>query len=427
MILTIIAGLFLFTVMVISHEFGHFIAAKSTGIGVIRFSIGLGPKLLGIRFRGTEYALSLFPLGGYVKMKGMEPGELKGDKDEFFSKSILVRTFVVLAGPFLNLVLAFIIYFFIVFSFGLDMTPGTSIESVHGHPPLEERVIKGDEIITLNNKEVRNWYEISVIIENTADSLNFLIKRGDSLFTVNYVQTTEEEFPFTPMIEPVIGIVERNSPAYNLGLKKGDRLVTINKKEIKSFEDMRTEVASSPGKELEIEWIRDGKIIKGIVIPKIHKIQENGETKQVGFLGVIAKTEKLRFGFFGSLREGYVRTKESIELIISVIVMLFRRQISPKTLGGPIAIFQLAGESARWGLQFYLGFMALLSINLFIFNLIPFPPLDGGHILIFGIEKLIRKRPTERQYMIIQQIGFTILILLVALIFYNDIMRIRER
>jgi regulator of sigma E protease len=229
------------------------------------------------------------------------------------------------------------------------------------------------------------------------------------------------------MIEPVVGIVERNSPAYNLGLKKGDRLLTINRKQILSFEDMRTDVVSSPGKELEIEWIRDGRIMNGIVIPKIQKIQENGETKQVGFLGVIAKTEKLKFGFLGSLREAYERTKESIELIISVMVMLFRRQISPKTLGGPIAIFQLAGESARWGLKFYLGFMALLSINLFIFNLIPFPPLDGGHILIFGIEKLIKRKPTEKQYMIIQQIGFAILILLIVLIFFNDIMRICAR
>ncbi len=427
MVLTIIAGLVLFTIMVISHEFGHFIAAKITGIGVKRFSIGLGPKLFGFRSGGTEYVLSLVPLGGYVKMKGMEPGEIKGEKDEFFSKSILVRTFVVLSGPFLNLILAFIIYFFTVLSFGVDVIPGTNIESVNDNPLLNERVKKGDNIITLNNKDVRNWYEISKILEDKPDSLNFLIKRDDSLFTINIQYKKDEGFPFVPMIEPIIGIIEKNSPADNLGLKKGDRFLSINGKEIKSFEDMRMEVSVNPEKTLEIEWKRNGMIMKGEVVPRKQKIQENGKTKEIGLLGVVAKTEKLQFGFFGSFKEGFRRTVESIKLIFSVIVMLFRRQISPRTLGGPIAIFQLAGESARWGLEFYLGFMAILSINLFIFNLIPFPPLDGGHILIFGIEKLIRKRPTEKQYQLIQQIGFAILLILVAFIFYNDIMRIRGR
>lgn len=427
MILTIIAGLVLFTIMVISHEFGHFIAAKITGIGVNRFSIGLGPKLFGFRSGGTEYVLSLVPLGGYVKMKGMDPGEIKGEKDEFFSKSILVRTFVVLSGPFLNLILAFIIYFFTVLSFGVDVIPGTNIESVNDNPLLNERVKKGDNIITLNNRNVRNWYEISKILEDKPDSLNFLIKRDDSLFIINIQYKKDEGFPFVPMIEPIVGIIEKNSPADNLGLKKGDRFLSINGKEIKSFEDMRMEVSVNPEKTLEIEWKRNGMIMKGEVVPRKQKIQENGKTKEIGLLGVVAKTEKLQFGFFGSLKEGFRRTVESIKLIFSIIVMLFRRQISPRTLGGPIAIFQLAGESARWGLEFYLGFMAILSINLFIFNLIPFPPLDGGHILIFGIEKLIRKRPTERQYQLIQQIGFAILLILVAFIFYNDIMRIRGR
>lgn len=427
MVLTIIAGLVLFTIMVISHEFGHFIAAKITGIGVNRFSIGLGPKLFGFRSGGTEYVLSLVPLGGYVKMKGMDPGEIKGEKDEFFSKSILVRTFVVLSGPFLNLILAFIIYFFTVLSFGVDVIPGTNIESVNDNPLLNERVKKGDNIITLNNRNVRNWYEISKILEDKPDSLNFLIKRDDSLFIINIQYKKDEGFPFVPMIEPIVGIIEKNSPADNLGLKKGDRFLSINGKEIKSFEDMRMEVSVNPEKTLEIEWKRNGMIMKGEVVPRKQKIQENGKTKEIGLLGVVAKTEKLQFGFFGSLKEGFRRTVESIKLIFSIIVMLFRRQISPRTLGGPIAIFQLAGESARWGLEFYLGFMAILSINLFIFNLIPFPPLDGGHILIFGIEKLIRKRPTERQYQLIQQIGFAILLILVAFIFYNDIMRIRGR
>lgn len=427
MILTIIAGLILFTVMVISHEFGHFMAAKLTGICVIRFSIGLGPKLFGFRFRGTEYVLSIIPFGGYVKMKGMDPGDIKGDKDEFFSKSILARTFVVLAGPLLNLILAFLIYFFSVISFGVDITPGTSIESVYNYPLLEERVNKGDKIISLNNRSVNNWYEISTILEQNPDSLKFIIKRDDSLFNLRIAYEKEGNFPFIPMIEPIIGIIEKGSPAYKAGLKKGDRVISVNGKNIRSFEDMRLVVRANPETEINIEWIRDGMVVKGTAIPLKKKIQEDGEMKEVGMLGIVADTEKLRFGFIGSLKESFYRTADGTKLIISVIVMLFRRQISPKNLGGPIAIFQLAGESARWGLEFYLGFMALLSINLFIFNLIPFPPLDGGHILIFGIEKLTRKRPSEKQYALIQQIGFAILLIAIAFIFYNDIMRIRAK
>lgn len=427
MILTIIAGLILFTVMVISHEFGHFIAAKLTGIAVTRFSIGLGPKLWGFRFHGTEYALSLVPLGGYVKMKGMEPGDVKGEKDEFFSKSILVRTFVVLSGPLLNLIFAFLIYFLAVLSFGVDVNPGTSIESVHQFPAFEENINTGDRIERINGEPVANWYEIALILDDRPDSLLYLIAREDSTFFLSMSYGTEGEFPFIPMIEPIIGIIEKDSPAYKSGLERGDKIVMIDGNSILSFEDMRKIVQQSPEKELHIEWVRDGNRMQGITVPMKRKIHENGEEKEIGILGIVAETEKLRFGFYGSLKEGFLRTIESIKLIVSVIIMLFRREISPKTLGGPIAIFQLAGESARWGLEFYLGFMALLSINLFILNLIPFPPLDGAHILIFGIEKITRKRPTEKQYALIQQIGFAILLVAIAFIFYNDIMRIRNR
>jgi len=426
MILTIVAGLFLFTVMVVSHEFGHFVAAKSTGIGVIRFSIGLGPKLLGFRFKGTEYVISLFPIGGYVKMKGMELGEYKGEKDEFYSKSILVRSIVVLAGPFLNLILAFAIYFFSVCFFGIDVTPGTSVDSLLEHPSLSQRINKGDKIKQVNGIKVSNWYEISQIAQDSGDSLSFILMRKDSLFSLEIENNKKKGFPLVPLIEPIVGIVEKNSPAYDLGLKSGDLILSANGKQVQSFQDMRAEVIKNPEKEIELEWSRAGKLIKGLVVPRKQQASENGELKNIGFLGVAARTEKLKLSFPASLKEGTQRTVYSVKLIVSVIVMLFRRQISPKTLGGPISIFQLAGESARWGFDFYLGFMALLSINLFILNLIPFPPLDGGHILLFVIEIITKKRPTEKQLQWILQIGFMILLLLIAYVFYNDIMRLRN-
>ena len=427
MTITIIAGLILFSIMVISHEFGHFLAAKSTGIGVIKFSIGLGPRLFGFHFKGTEYVLSLFPLGGYVKMKGMEPGEFKGEKDEFFSKPIIVRSFVVFAGPFLNLILAFLIYIFTILIFGVDITPGTTIESIYNNKILSETVKKGDKIIRVNNKEVSNWYEISKITESSNDTLHFLLSRGDSAFTVKFFNKNSKEFPFIPMLEPVVGIVEKNSPAFNLGLLTGDKILSINGRKVVSFEDVRKEVMKNPGKRINIQWERNGKIMEGFTIPKKQQTEENGKIKEIGFLGVSALQEKLKLGFFRSVKEGSIRTIDSIKLICSIIVMLFQRRISPKTLGGPIAIFQLAGESVRWGIDFYLGFMALLSVNLFVFNLIPFPPLDGGHLLIFAIEKITGKKPTEKQMLIIQQIGFVIFLILIAFVFYNDISRIRAK
>lgn len=426
MVRTIIAGLILFTAMVISHEFGHFIAAKLTGIAVLRFSVGLGPKLWGFRFRGTEYMLSLVPLGGYVKMKGMEPGEAKGEKDEFFSKSVLVRTFVVLSGPLLNLVFAFLIYFLAVLSFGVDVTPGTSIESVRDYPVFHEHIQMGDRIERINGEPVENWYDISIILDGIPDSLHFLVSRGDSAFSLSMPFGKSGTFPFVPMIEPIVGIIEKGSPAHQAGLHRGDRIIMVDSTRILSFEDMRVIVQESPDKELHITWMRNGASMEGKAVPERTKVQEDGEEREIGMLGIVAETEKLRFGLFGSLKEGFLRTASSTRLIVTVIVMLFRRQISPRTLGGPIAIFQLAGESARWGLEFYLGFMALLSINLFILNLIPFPPLDGGHILIFGIEKITRRRPTEKQYALIQQIGFAILLVAIAFIIFNDIMRIKN-
>jgi len=425
--LTIIAGLVLFTVMVVSHEFGHFIVAKSSGIGVIRFSIGLGPKLLGFRFRGTEYTLSLLPLGGYVKMKGMELSEVKGEKDEFYSKSIFIRSIVVLAGPFFNLILAFLLYFFTVCFFGVDITPGTSVEFLTNIPGRSEIIKKGDKIEQFNGIAVNNWYEIFQIAESPQDSFDFVMSRNDSLFTFKIANEKDKGFPLIPLIQPIIGIVEKNSPAYNLGLIKGDSVFSVNGKEIRSFADMRTLITKNPGIAIELEWSRDGKPMKGEVVPKKQQILENGKLKDIGFLGIVAKTQKLKLGFAASLKEGADRTVYSMKSIFSVIIMLFAREISPKTLGGPISIFQLAGESARWGIDFYLGFMALLSINLFILNLIPFPPLDGGHLLLFVIEKITKRRPTEKQLQWILQIGFAILLVLIAYVFYNDIIRLKNR
>ena len=338
-------------ILIFVHELGHFIFAKSLGIKVLKFSLGFGPKVIGKQYGETEYLLSAFPLGGYVKMLGEEPGEELNEADKqraYNFQPIWKRFSVVFSGPFFNLCFA-VLVFFLVFINGV------------------------------------------------------------------------------PYLLAEVGDVTQGSPAAQQGIMKGDRVMEVDGKPIARWDEMTEIIHKQPGKEMLIKIDRSGTTLSLSVRPE-KKVIKNlfGEDKEVGLIGITpsGKTEVSREGFIGAFSTAVKRTWDISVLTLVSIVKLMQRIIPADTIGGPILIFQMAGQQASQGAMNFFTFMAIISINLGVLNLLPIPVLDGGHILFLGIEAIRRKPLSEKVVMIAQRIGLALLLSLMAFAFYNDIVRL---
>jgi regulator of sigma E protease len=339
-------------VLIFFHEFGHFLLAKLFSVKVLKFSLGFGPKLIGKKIGETEYLISAFPLGGYVKMFGENDDEEIAPEDahrSFSSQPVLNRIAIAAAGPIFNLLLAFLLF--------------SGIYIVAGFP-----------IITAE-----------------------------------------------------VGQVRPDSPADRAGILKGDIIEYIEGKKINKWNDIKKFVERSPDKGLNMVIKRGDERISTIVFPE-EEIVKNifGEEIKSALIGIVTSgnIKNLKLTPFQAISEGGKKTWEVIRLTILVIVKLFQGVVPLKTVGGPIMIGQLAAEIARENLSYLLPFMAVISINLAILNLLPVPVLDGGMILFFLIEMAIRKPISIKKREMAQKIGFFLLILLMVVIFYNDLIRI---
>jgi len=339
-------------VLIFFHELGHFLVARVLGVGVERFSLGFGPKLVGKKIGITEYRISAIPLGGYVKMVGESPDSELDPRDipiSFTHKHVLKRILIVAAGPFFNILLAMIIFFGI--------------------------------------------FQISGLL----------------------------------ILKPGIGDVNEGSPAYMAGLKKDDLVVSIDSVDISSWEDMANAIMASKGKTLAISVLRGDTILTKNVTPEVKKIKNIfNEDVDRYVIGITASGEifKKDLNFFQAFSESINQTYQITALTIKGLVKLFQGTVSPKTLGGPIMIAQVAGQQAKEGVVNLIFFIALISINLAILNFLPIPVLDGGHLLFFFIEAIKGSPVSVKVREISQQAGIFVLILLMIYVFYNDIARV---
>jgi regulator of sigma E protease len=339
-------------VLIFFHEFGHFLIAKICNVKVLKFSLGFGPKIMGKKMGETEYVISAFPLGGYVKMLGEENDEEIIPEEthrSFSNKPVLMRIAIAAAGPFFNFLLAFILF--------------SGIYLISGYP----------------------------------------------------IMTAE------------VGQVRPNSPADKADIVKGDIIEYIDGKKIDKWDDIKKCIEKSPHQGLDMVITRGNKRISTVVFPK-KEIVKNifGEEVKSALIGIVAsgKIKELPLGPYRALMEGGKKTWELTALTVLTVVKLFQGVIPIKTLGGPIMIGQLTGDIARENLSYLLPFMAVISINLAILNLLPVPVLDGGLIFLFLIEMVIRKPISIKKREMAQKIGFFLLILLMIIVFYNDLIRI---
>jgi regulator of sigma E protease len=342
-------------VLIFFHEFGHFIVAKAFGVGVEKFSLGFGPKILAKTIGRTEYRLSAIPLGGYVKMVGEQPDEELDPADIPFSfthKPVFQRILIVAAGPVFNFILAIIIFFGIFWSAGLMM------------------------------------------------------------------------------LQPVIGEVNAGYPAESAGILSGDKILEINGSPIGNWSEMAEMIMDSGGSPLDITLLRDSRHINLSVTPA-DDVMKNifGEEQHRYIIGVSSTGEVItkKLGPVDAFTESLNRTYLICKLTILSVVKVFQGTIPAKTIGGPILIAQMAGEQVEQGMVSLLAFIALISVNLGILNLLPIPVLDGGHILFFSIEAVIRRPVSIKTREIAQQIGIFLLMMLMVFVFYNDIMRFFEK
>ncbi|HEX9252309.1 MAG TPA: RIP metalloprotease RseP [Ignavibacteriaceae bacterium] len=436
-------------ILVFIHEFGHFAAAKLSGMRADVFAIGFGKRLFGYNkksgfsfgelpkdFDGeghTDYRLSLLPLGGYVKIAGMvdESGDVSfADKEpqpyEFRAKPVWAKVFVITAGVFMNLMLAWIIFWGANFFQGKPITPTTTIAYVEeGSPASIAGFETGDKILSVNNKSVNTWEDLraEIFINTLGENINVKVLRDgkeQNLLVERKLipdDETQSMFLIPEGVKPAIGEVVKDSPAEKAGIKAGDILLSLNGVPLYTAKQTTEIISSNPEKELQLVVQRDKKDVNITVTP--------GKDAKIGVaIGPVFMGEsKMRtYGAFESVYYGWKDIEKMTALTFSMIGKVFTGDVEfKKAFGGPIKIAQIAAKSADSGMSSFLYFLALLSLSLAILNIMPFPVLDGGHLVMILIEAAIKREIPIKIKMAIQNTGLVLLLLLMAFIIYNDI------
>jgi regulator of sigma E protease len=446
---TLILTIIVLGVLVFVHELGHFVTAKWVGIAVPRFSIGLGPRLVGVRVGGTDYCLSAIPFGGYVKMVGMEAEEafesIEGggvDPEEedyppekhFRNKSIRSRLLVISAGVAMNFLLGWGIYVGVAYMGGFSVPNGTHVAGVNpavlaSYPELEP-LAAGGRLTEVDGNPVSNWFDIvREIVEGTDPTLVLTLDSGRTI-ELEGASRNEIAGGLVTLVPAVIGEVERGGPADQSGLRAGDRIVEIDGVEMVSFTDIVDAVRDRPAQPLPLVVERPGpdgsRRLSLTVMTGSQKAPRPSDAKFVdtGWLGITSDTIVISLGFTAAFGKGTRATGRAALLIVGGAYQVITGKIGVRSLGGPVAIGQLTGHFARQGYNSLLSWVALFSINLALLNLLPIPVLDGGHILFLGIEATRGRPLSTRQKMRLSQAGLAFIVLLMAWAFASDILRL---
>jgi regulator of sigma E protease len=421
---TVIAATVALSILIFVHELGHFLAAKKADVRVEKFSLGMGPKVVGITRGETQYILSAIPFGGYVRMAGDDPEQgASGDEREFLAKKKSTRALIVAAGPAMNTLLAAVVFISVTAFVGVETIKTRFVGGViEGSPSWEAGLMEGDEIVSVGDEYIQTWDDMvetleSRIGERVEVAVNRNGRREMKLLDLTSVRSVVEVGIYS-FRESRIGEVKRDGPAYIAGLRSGDRITKIDDVPIRTWNELRETIRSSPNKELTMVW-QSGAIERSSEVTP----------RDLGGYGVIDITyaiEKRRVGIAESIKIGLGTTvfvSKQIFQLPRLLLMFLRGEASRDMIGGPVRISELAGETLRWGLTAFLGFIAAISAQLSLVNLLPIPVLDGGHLLILGIETVTRKPITPRQRIIAHQIGFAFLFALMLVVTFVDVSR----
>ena len=441
--MTILTAAVVLGVLIFVHELGHFLVAKRSGVGVLKFSLGFGPKLIGIKRGETEYLLSAFPLGGYVKMIGEDPGDESAEaadlKRSFSRKGVGTRARIILAGPAANLLLPVAIFWGIFTFAGQPYFLPIVGTPEKDSPAAQAGLAAGDEVKALDGRPIARWDEIKAAVQaSSGRALRLtLVRSGQTVemsVTPRAMKTRDVfgqeieawDLGLHPLLSTRIGQVLPGQVAQQAGLQIRDRIVALDGTPVAEWEQLAKAIHASPGRAVRLTVERGGQRFDVTVTPQPTKQRTATGEEEIGLIGIgpAPESQYRRLNPLAALTAGLKNTVDLSVLIVQGFVKLVEGKISPKTIGGPILIGQMAGEVAQRGPVELLSFTALLSINLAILNLLPIPILDGGHLMFSLIEWFRGKPVSLRKREIAQQVGLVLLVGLMIFAFYNDISRL---
>ena len=434
-------------VLIVVHELGHFFMARLAGVGVERFSIGFGPVLWRFRGKETEYCVSAIPMGGYVKMMGDDENPLEGGKGAtidprkaFNGKPLGARFLIVFAGPAMNFILAVIIAALMFMLVGRPVAPAQVGRVTEGGPAAQAGLQTGDRILSIDGAAVPYWEDVTRVVQAAGPrALKVVVKGASGERTVDVTPAQAKrrdlfgdehsvwEIGATPYIPATIGDTVAGDPADQAGLKAGDTVTGLEGQPVMSWDDLADKIHQRAGQPTRLEVKRGAETLTITVTPKTGKIPgPDGKEIEAGLVGIrpggtslMVRSNPLTATWEGVVWAGDVTAKTAIGLY-----KWASRQIPSNSIGGPIQIATMAGEQAKQGISSLALFTAVISVNLFLLNLLPVPMLDGGHLLFFVCEAVLGRPLSVRKREVAQQVGFALLMLLMVFAFYNDFKRI---
>ncbi|RUO58535.1 sigma E protease regulator RseP [Pseudidiomarina insulisalsae] len=443
-------GAFIVTlgVLVTFHEFGHFWVARKCGVKVLTFSVGFGKAIWQRRGKdGTCYQVSRIPLGGYVRMLDERVDDVPENQRHlsFNSKSVKQRAAIVAAGPVANFLLA------VVVLWGMFLLGVPSVKPVVGEVTPNSVAAQVElptpaEIVSVNGRLTEDWQQVN---------LAFAAALGDERATLTVLDPQQRQRtytldisdwrlgneqvptftalgfePYQPAIYTELAYVQEGSPAAAAGLQVGDKILGLDGTLLAEWSQIRDAIMAAPGQRVDVEILRQG---NEITVP-VTMGERVVEGERYGYLGVEPRREAYpeayrfvqQYGIVDGLVKGAERTWNLMVLSVQMIGKLITGTVSVTNLSGPVAIAEGAGVSASYGLVYFLGFLALISVNLGIINLLPLPMLDGGHLLFLGIEGVRKKAVSERVQEISYRIGGALIFALMAIAISNDVLRLLQ-
>jgi regulator of sigma E protease len=450
-LLTIVAFLVVIGVLVTIHEAGHFFAAKAVGIQVPRFSIGFGPKLVGFRRGETEYIIAAIPLGGYVKMAGMEDDEaqsvLEGRMEDpvdpertFDSKPLWARAMVISAGVIVNFVFAVLVFIFLNAAYGEQIVRSTRVSTpdpatATGAAAEAAKIPSGSTIAAVGGARVESLNDALRGIGRAPSGPLPVALDGGRTVTLTLPDSRVERLELVGAIEPLLpAVVQEVLPggaAGRAGLRAGDRIVAVDGRPVLGWNDFVRVVRASPAKTLRVEVQRGaGRAAVSMTPTGERETGPEGNVITVGKIGARqapVPTVRRPIPFGRAVRDGWGQAWGATTSIVEVLQRMISGQTSARQMGGLLAIGEASGEAARRGLDEYLFMLAFLSINLAVLNLLPIPVLDGGHLMFLAIEA-VRGRPLSVETRIrLSQVGLLMVVGLMLWANGNDVARWVEK
>jgi regulator of sigma E protease len=431
-------------ILILVHELGHFFMARLAGVGVERFSIGFGPVLWRVRGKETEYCVSAIPMGGYVKMMGDDENPLEGGKGvaidpakAFNTKPLIARFLIVFAGPAMNFILAAVIAALMFMLVGRPVAPAEIGRVTDGGPAAQAGLKTGERLVAVDGKPIQYWEDLARVVQSArgrALSVTVRGPGGERTVTLTPAPAKRKdlfgdeqsvwEIGATPYVPAAIGDTVSGDPADTAGLKPNDVVTAIEGQPVLSWDELAEKIHQRAEQPTRLEVKRGSETVAVTVTPRKGKIPgPDGKETEVGLIGIrpSGAVTFVRSNPITSLWDGLVWSVDVTAIGLYKIVV---GQLDRSNIGGPIQIAKTAGEQARQGIVSLALFTAVISINLFLLNLLPVPMLDGGHLLFFAFEAVLGRPLSVRKREVAQQVGFALLMLLMVFAFYNDFKRI---